>query len=229
MRLERKAMKKILLIEDEKNLARFIELELKHESYEVTVEYEGRKGLESALSEEWDIILLDLMLPGINGIEVCRRIRKTKQTPIIMLTARDGVMDKVMGLDSGADDYIPKPFAIEELLARMRSLLRRSGFVEDSKQITYNGLVLDSEARILTKDQQMIELTKREFDLLSILMHNIGRVMTRERLLELIWGYDSEVETNVVDVYIRYLRSKIDEPGEPSFIQTLRGLGYVIR
>ncbi|MGW9527685.1 response regulator transcription factor [Paenibacillus terrae] len=222
-------MKKILLIEDEKNLARFIELELKHESYEVTVEYEGRKGLESALSEEWDIILLDLMLPGINGIEVCRRIRKTKQTPIIMLTARDGVMDKVMGLDSGADDYIPKPFAIEELLARMRSLFRRSGFVEDSKQITYNGLVLDSEARILTKDQQIIELTKREFDLLSILMHNIGRVMTRERLLELIWGYDSEVETNVVDVYIRYLRSKIDEPGEPSFIQTLRGLGYVIR
>ncbi|ADM70055.1 Response regulator ArlR [Paenibacillus polymyxa E681] len=222
-------MKKILLIEDEKNLARFIELELKHESYEVTVEYEGRKGLESALSEEWDIILLDLMLPGINGIEVCRRIRKTKQTPIIMLTARDGVMDKVMGLDSGADDYIPKPFAIEELLARMRSLLRRSGFVEDSKQITYNGLVLDSEARILTKDQQIIELTKREFDLLSILMHNIGRVMTRERLLELIWGYDSEVETNVVDVYIRYLRSKIDEPGEASFIQTLRGLGYVIR
>jgi DNA-binding response OmpR family regulator len=222
-------MKKILLIEDEKNLARFIELELKHESYEVTVEYEGRKGLEAALSEEWDIILLDLMLPGINGIEVCRRIRKTKQTPIIMLTARDGVMDKVMGLDSGADDYIPKPFAIEELLARMRSLLRRSGFVEDSKQITYNGLVLDSEARILTKDQQIIELTKREFDLLSILMHNIGRVMTRERLLELIWGYDSEVETNVVDVYIRYLRSKIDEPGEPSFVQTLRGLGYVIR
>ncbi|MDP1512784.1 response regulator transcription factor [Paenibacillus sp. CMAA1739] len=222
-------MKKILLIEDEKNLARFIELELKHESYEVTVEYDGRKGLESALSEEWDVILLDLMLPGINGIEVCRRIRKTKQTPIIMLTARDGVMDKVMGLDSGADDYIPKPFAIEELLARMRSLLRRSGFVEDSRQITYNGLVLDSEARILTKDQQIIELTKREFDLLSILMHNIGRVMTRERLLELVWGYDSEVETNVVDVYIRYLRSKIDKPGEPSFIQTLRGLGYVIR
>ncbi|KJD45810.1 response regulator transcription factor [Paenibacillus terrae] len=222
-------MKKILLIEDEKNLARFIELELKHESYEVTVNYEGRKGLESALSEEWDIILLDLMLPGLNGIEVCRRIRKTKQTPIIMLTARDGVMDKVMGLDSGADDYIPKPFAIEELLARMRSLLRRSGSVEDTTQIIYNGLVLDSEARILTKDQQIIELTKREFDLLSILMQNIGRVMTRERLMELIWGYDSEVETNVVDVYIRYLRSKIDEPGEPSFIQTLRGLGYVIR
>ncbi|MFK4303013.1 DNA-binding response OmpR family regulator [Paenibacillus sp. RC254] len=222
-------MKKILLIEDEKNLARFIELELKHESYEVTVNYEGRKGLESALSKEWDIILLDLMLPGLNGIEVCRRIRKTKQTPIIMLTARDGVMDKVMGLDSGADDYIPKPFAIEELLARMRSLLRRSGSVEDTNQIIYNGLVLDSEARILTKDQQIIELTKREFDLLSILMQNIGRVMTRERLMELIWGYDSEVETNVVDVYIRYLRSKIDEPGEPSFIQTLRGLGYVIR
>ncbi|MET3211854.1 UNVERIFIED_CONTAM: DNA-binding response OmpR family regulator [Paenibacillus sp. PvR008] len=222
-------MKKILLIEDEKNLARFIELELKHESYEVTVNYEGRKGLESALSEEWDIILLDLMLPGLNGIEVCRRIRKTKQTPIIMLTARDGVMDKVMGLDSGADDYIPKPFAIEELLARMRSLLRRSGSVEDTNQIIYNGLVLDSEARVLTKGQQIIELTKREFDLLSILMQNIGRVMTRERLLELIWGYDSEVETNVVDVYIRYLRSKIDEPGEPSFIQTLRGLGYVIR
>jgi len=222
-------MRNILLIEDEKNLARFIELELQHEAYTVSVAYDGRHGLELALEKEWDLILLDLMLPGINGVEVCRRIRKMKQTPIIMITARDGVMDRVMGLDSGADDYIPKPFAIEELLARMRSLFRRSNTLSEHSLLIHQGLQLDLEARIFQKYGEVIELTKREFDLLLILMQNIGRVMTREILLDLVWGYDADVETNVVDVYISYLRSKIDTPGITSFVQTVRGLGYGIQ
>ncbi|UPK42766.1 response regulator transcription factor [Paenibacillus pabuli] len=222
-------MKNILLIEDEKNLARFIELELQHEAYTVSVAYDGRNGLELALDKEWDLILLDLMLPGINGVEVCRRIRNIKQTPIIMITARDGVMDRVMGLDSGADDYIPKPFAIEELLARMRSLFRRSDTVSEHSLLKHQGLQLDLEGRTFQKYGEVIELTRREFDLLVILMQNIGRVMTREMLLDLVWGYDAEVETNVVDVYISYLRSKIDAPGSPSFVQTIRGLGYGIQ
>lgn len=222
-------MRNILLIEDEKNLARFIELELQHEAYTVSVAYDGRHGLELALEKEWDLILLDLMLPGINGVEVCRRIRKMKQTPIIMITARDGVMDRVMGLDSGADDYIPKPFAIEELLARMRSLFRRSNTLSEHSLLIHQGLQLDLEARIFQKYGEVIELTKREFDLMLILMQNIGRVMTREILLDLVWGYDADVETNVVDVYISYLRSKIDTPGTTSFVQTVRGLGYGIQ
>lgn len=222
-------MKNILLIEDEKNLARFIELELQHETYTVSVAYDGRQGLELALEKDWDLILLDLMLPGINGVEVCRRIRNIKQTPIIMITARDGVIDRVMGLDSGADDYIPKPFAIEELLARMRSLFRRSNAESKQSLLVYQGLQLDLEARIFQKYGEVVELTKREFDLLVILMQNIGRVMTREVLLDLVWGYDADVETNVVDVYISYLRNKIDAPGSPSFVQTIRGLGYGIQ
>lgn len=222
-------MKNILLIEDEKNLARFIELELQHETYTVSVSYDGRQGLELALEKDWDLILLDLMLPGINGVEVCRRIRNIKQTPIIMITARDGVIDRVMGLDSGADDYIPKPFAIEELLARMRSLFRRSNAESKQPLLVYQGLQLDLEARIFQKYGEVVELTKREFDLLVILMQNIGRVMTREVLLDLVWGYDADVETNVVDVYISYLRNKIDAPGSPSFVQTIRGLGYGIQ
>jgi DNA-binding response OmpR family regulator len=222
-------MKNILLIEDEKNLARFIELELQHETYTVSVAYDGRQGLELALEKDWDLILLDLMLPGINGVEVCRRIRNIKQTPIIMITARDGVIDRVMGLDSGADDYIPKPFAIEELLARMRSLFRRSNAESKQPLLVYQGLQLDLEARIFQKYGEVVELTKREFDLLVILMQNIGRVMTREVLLDLVWGYDADVETNVVDVYISYLRNKIDDPGSPSFVQTIRGLGYGIQ
>ncbi|RAW09931.1 MULTISPECIES: response regulator transcription factor [Paenibacillus] len=222
-------MKNILLIEDEKNIARFIELELKHESYLVTVIHDGRKGLDQALEEEWDMIILDLMLPSINGMEVCRRIRREKDTPIVMLTARDGVMDKVMGLDSGADDYIAKPFAIEELLARMRSLFRRALSKEERPFLVFDDLELEPESRTVQKKGRQIDLTKREFDLLFILMKNMGRVMTREMLLEKVWGYDAEVETNVVDVYISYLRSKIDDIECPSIIQTIRGLGYKIQ
>ena len=227
-------MGKVLIIEDEKNLARFIELELQYEGFEVTSCYDGREGLDKALNEEWDVILLDLMLPGLSGMEVCRRVRAAKQTPIIMLTARDSVMDKVSGLDSGADDYLSKPFAIEELLARIRALIRRSLPKESSQQqesnkITYKDIVLDEEARTVHRAGELVELTKREFDLLYMLMTNVNRVLTRELLLDKIWGLGTYAETNVVDVYVRYLRNKIDKPKQESYIQTVRGTGYVMR
>ena len=198
---------RVLIIEDEKNLARFVDLELQHEGYETAICHDGRKGLETALNQEWDVILLDLMLPELNGLEVCRRIRPIKDTPIIIMTARDSVIDRVSGLDQGADDYIVKPFDIEELFARLRALFRR---------IDHN------------KDQ-VIDLTKREYELLLYLMENLNTVMSREVLLDKVWGYKTEVETNVVDVYIRYLRNKIDVPGKDSYIQTVRGTGYVMR
>ncbi|MEG0256397.1 MAG: response regulator transcription factor [Vagococcus sp.] len=225
---------RILIVEDEKNLARFVELELKHEGYETEVHYNGRTGLEAALSGDWDAILLDLMLPELNGLEVCRRIRQAKNTPIIMMTARDSVIDRVSGLDHGADDYIIKPFAIEELLARLRALLRRIDIEGDkniTKQttITYRDLTIEKENRVVRRADEIIELTKREYELLLILMENINVVLSRDVLLNKVWGYEIEVETNVVDVYIRYLRNKIDVPGEDSYIQTVRGTGYVMR
>ncbi|MDQ0243506.1 DNA-binding response OmpR family regulator [Bacillus fengqiuensis] len=224
-------MTKILLIEDEKNLARFIELELKYEGYEVSVSYDGRSGLELAVGEEWDLILLDIMLPQLNGIEVCRRIRAIKTTPIMMLTARDSVMDRVSGLDSGADDYLSKPFAIEELLARIRALLRRlPSFSSTPNQVLmFKDIRLEVEARVAKKGDELLNLTKREYDLLFTFMENANVVLTREVLLNKVWGYESEVETNVVDVYVRYLRNKIDTPGEESYIETVRGTGYVMR
>jgi DNA-binding response OmpR family regulator len=170
------------------------------------------------------------MLPEMNGTEVCRLIRMVKNTPIIMLTARDSLSDRVSGLDNGADDYLAKPFAIEELLARLRAILRRAEEQVDSKTVLMLGdLIVNIEARTVKKSEQIIELTKREFDLLVTFMRNVNRVLTREVLLEQVWGYDTEVETNVVDVYVRYLRNKIDHSGESSFIHTLRGTGYVMR
>ncbi|KRM07714.1 MAG: response regulator transcription factor [Liquorilactobacillus ghanensis] len=227
-------MSRILIIEDEKNLARFVELELQHEGYETAVHYNGRTGLEAALESDWDAILLDLMLPVLNGLEVCRRIRQVKSTPIIMMTARDSVIDRVSGLDHGADDYIVKPFAIEELLARLRALLRRIDIESEqnaSKQtkVTFRDLTIEKENRVVRRDDEVIELTKREYELLLALMENINVVLSRDVLLKKVWGYESEIETNVVDVYIRYLRNKIDRPGEESYIQTVRGTGYVMR
>jgi len=224
-------MKKILIIEDEENISEFLELELKHESFEVAVAFEGREGLNIALNQDFDLILLDLMLPGLNGVEICRRIRSVKDTPIIMLTARDSVMDRVMGLDNGADDYIPKPFAIEELLARMRVIFRR---IEKSSStinnfIKFKDIEVDTLARAVMKGTETIELTKKEFDLLLMFLQNINRVLSRESILDRIWGYDSIVETNVVDVYVRYLRSKLNSETGASYIETIRGVGYVMR
>ncbi|RKN84345.1 response regulator transcription factor [Paenibacillus ginsengarvi] len=224
-------MKTILLIEDERHLTRFIELELRHASFSVTTAYDGPSGLELALRGDWDVILLDLMLPGMSGLEVCQRIRSVKKTPIIILTARDSVMDRVSGLDSGADDYIPKPFAIEELLARIRVVFRRQEVsAEDNKAILlFQELSVNLDSREIRKGTKQIELTKREYDLLVAFLRNSGRVLTREALLDMVWGFEAAVDTNVVDVYVRYLRNKIDTPGEPSYIQTLRGTGYVMR
>jgi len=227
-------MAKILVIEEEENMAKFVQLELQHENYEVTVERDGRSGLEAALSEDWDLILLDLMLPELNGIEVCRRIRQEKNTPIIMMTARDSIIDRVSGLDHGADDYIVKPFAIEELLARIRALLRRIDLDIDvtrnnDQVLKYKNLVIDKTTQTLKRNGEVIDLTRREYDLLSALMENVGTVLSRDDLLERVWGTGSSTETNVVDVYIKYLRNKIDRAGAPSYISTVRGKGYVMR
>jgi DNA-binding response OmpR family regulator len=225
-------MPRLLIIEDEKNLARFIELELKYEGYETKVYSDGRSGLHAAVTENWDAILLDLMLPELNGMEVCRRIRQTNKTiPVIMITARDSVLDRVSGLDSGADDYLIKPFAIEELLARLRSLLRRVEALatHEITTITFRDLTVELESCVVKKGETVIGLTKREYDLLVIFMSNINIVLSREVLLNKVWGYNTGVETNVVDVYVRYLRNKLDEPNDGSYIHTVRGTGYVMR
>lgn len=228
-------MSKILIVEDEENLARFVELELQHEGYETEVQLDGRGGLDAALNQDFDVILLDLMLPELNGIEVARRVREVKNTPIVMMTARDSVIDRVSGLDHGADDYIVKPFAIEELLARVRALLRRINIEGGERStfhqttVTFKDLSIEKENRVVRRGDEIINLTKREYELLLILMENVNVVMAREVLLQRVWGYDAKVETNVVDVYIRYLRNKIDVDGEKSYIQTVRGTGYVMR
>ncbi|MBQ5333368.1 MAG: response regulator transcription factor [Oscillospiraceae bacterium] len=227
-------MPKILIVEDEHQLARFIQLELEHEDYETAVAGDGREGLELAESGKFDLVLLDIMLPGLNGLEVLRRLRKAENNvPVIMLTARDSVMDKVSGLDMGADDYITKPFAIEELLARIRVTLRQhrpSGEGKDKDEIiSFKELSMDTARHSVTCGGKPLELTVKEFGLLQALLENVSIVLTREQLLERVWGYDYFGETNVVDVYIRYLRSKLEEVSDTKYIQTVRGVGYVIK
>ncbi len=217
---------KVLIIEDESKLARFVELELKHEGYEVAVAEDGISGVENFFEEEPDIILLDLMLPQLNGIEVCRRIRKESDVPIIMLTAKDETMDKIVGLDSGADDYMTKPFAIEELLARIRVALRRRKSSNDKNILTIKELTIDLDRRTVHYNDTEIELTKREFELLVYLVKNKNIVISREQILNKVWGYDYIGETNVVDVYVRYLRTKIDDRFGVKLIHTIRGVGY---
>ncbi|MCD8574675.1 MAG: response regulator transcription factor [Erysipelotrichaceae bacterium] len=219
-------MKKVLLIEDEPQIARFVQLELQHEGYDVTLAYDGRVGLEVFKASSFDVVLLDIMLPSLNGIEVLRRIRFTSTVPIIMLTARDSVMDKVSGLDNGAYDYITKPFAIEELLARLRSVLRKHSV---PTLLSFKALTLDVDQHECFVQKEKIELTKKEFELLHLLLINKNKVLTREVLLEKIWGYEFDGTTNVVDVYIRYLRSKIEDPFNLKFIHTVRGIGYIIK
>lgn len=220
--------KKILIIEDEEKIARFIELELSHEGYEIDKTFNGREGLEMVEQNHFDLILLDIMLPELNGLEVLRRIRKFSEVPVIMLTARDAVMDKVSGLDMGADDYITKPFAIGELLARIRvALKRKSDTRKDKKEniLSAGKLTLDISSHEVYYDSQKIDLTNREFILLRTLLENKSIVLSRDTLLEKVWGYDYMGETNVVDVYVYYLRNKINE----KIIETVRGVGYVIK
>lgn len=219
---------KILIIEDEEKIARFVELELGYEGYTVSKAFDGRTGLELAETGKFDLVLLDVMLPQLSGMEVLRRIRRNSSVPVIMLTARDSVMDKVSGLDSGASDYITKPFAIEELLARIRTALRKNAVQED-EVLSACGLQLDAGRRTAAVGGTPVELTKREFDLLHYLMQNKGLVISRETLLEHVWGFDFTGETNAVDVYVRFLRGKIDEVFGIKLIQTVRGVGYVIK
>jgi len=223
-------MKHILVVEDEINLSRFIELELMHEGYEVTLSENGTDGLDKALGNDYDCILLDLMLPELNGLEVCRRIRKVKDVPIIIITAKGETYDKVVGLDYGADDYIVKPFEIEELLARIRVIMRRSQNMEEKQEVLeLHGISIDTSAYRVTIEENDIELTKTEYELLHLLVKNAGIVLQRETILDHVWGYESEVETNVVDVYIRYLRNKLKPFNKHKYIETVRGVGYVIR
>ncbi len=242
----------ILVVEDEEKLARFVELELVHEGYEVTKSGDGREALELATANTYDLILLDIMLPGLNGLEVLRRLGNSHPTPVILLTARDAVMDKVSGLDAGAVDYITKPFAIEELLARVRVALKlhpvksSGGGALEGESSSGNGenpagndvangiyrwkdLTLDEKKHRVTYGGQEITLTNREFEMLKVFLTNQDIVLTRDTLLEKVCGYDYVGETNVVDVYVRFLRTKIDEVFDVKMIETVRGVGYVIK
>ncbi|MDD6327450.1 MAG: response regulator transcription factor [Eubacteriales bacterium] len=224
-------MSKLLIVEDEEKIARFVELELVHEGNEVDKAFDGRTGLDKALTGDYDLILLDVMLPGLNGMEVLRRLRQEKETPVIMLTARDAVMDKVSGLDAGADDYITKPFAIEELLARIRVALKKRIHTSTkvSNKIFIKNVLLDEDRHEVSVNGELIDLTNREFMLLQTLMKNKNIVLDRETLLNTVCGYDYIGETNIIDVYIRYLRTKIDDRYNIKLIQTIRGVGYAIK
>lgn len=223
-------MEKILIVEDEAKLARFLELELSHEGYKIEKAFDGRTGLDLAENGGFDLILLDVMLPQLSGLELLRRLRRSSETPVIMLTARDSVMDKVTGLDMGANDYITKPFEIEELLARIRAALRKRAPRSNQEETLVSGMLrLDPARYSVSWGDTPVSLTNREFELLRALMVNRGIVLSRERLLEQVWGYEYFGETNVVDVYIRYLRQKIDDCFGVKFIHTVRGVGYVFR
>lgn len=232
-------VEKILIVEDDEKISRMIELELGHEGYETEKAFGGVEGLQLAENGNFDLVLLDIMLPGMSGIEVLRRLRKSNDVPVILLTARDETVDKVLGLDSGADDYVTKPFVIEELLARIRACIRKKVKTDtdvvvagDEQSLTFETekgkLSLDREAYEVHFEDELVELTRKEFDLLACLLENKGRVMSRESLLNQVWGYDYIGETNVVDVYVRFVRSKIDERFDVKTVTTVRGVGYKV-
>ncbi|MDZ5712965.1 response regulator transcription factor [Jeotgalibacillus haloalkalitolerans] len=221
--------KRVLIVEDEEKIARVLELELGFEGYETEKAFSGYDALEKYREDGWDLILLDVMLPEMTGIELLRRIRSgDADTPVILLTAKDSVEDKVSGLDLGANDYITKPFQIEELLARVRAVLRTKK-TDDPAVLKAGDLVLNEQTREVTRGAYEIDLTPREFDLLVYLLKNMRQVLNREQILNAVWGYDYYGDTNVVDVYIRYIRKKIDLEGHASLIHTVRGVGYVLK
>jgi len=226
------ATMKILLVEDEARLATAVRRVLDDEGYATDWAADGADGLTRAEASEYDVILLDVMLPSYDGYEIARRLRADGSTvPILMLTARDGIQDRVRGLDAGADDYLVKPFALAELLARVRALSRRARMAEvaESPRLSVADLELDMRSHDARRGQRRIELTAREFSLLETLMRHPGQVMTRAQLLDTVWSYDSIVESNVVDIYIHYLRNKIDKGFDHKLIRTVRGTGYSIR
>lgn len=217
-----------LIVEDEKRIAAFLERGLKEEGFAVDVVYDGNDALDWALAADYDVIVLDVLLPGRDGFSVCRDLRaRGLKVPMLMLTARDAVDDRVEGLDSGADDYLVKPFAFKELLARLRALLRRQG-ESRSTELSVGDLVLDTVAHNARRGSRRIELSPKEYSLLEYMMHNPGRALSRTQIGEHVWGIDFFSESNVVDVYIRYLRRKIDQEEAPKLIRTVRGVGYLI-
>ncbi|MFC4802850.1 response regulator transcription factor [Neobacillus sp. GCM10023253] len=219
----------ILVIEDEAQIARVLKMELEYEGYEVTVEHNGKAGLETALQIDVDLILLDVMLPELSGMEVLRRFRRENTvTPVILLTARNSTFDKVSGLDHGANDYVTKPFEIEELLARIRACLRDRPNGEKLKLIV-GDLIINKESREVKRDGKLITLTPKEYDFLVYLVMNKNKVVTRENIILNVWGYDYEGETNVIDVFIRHLRKKVDEGFSVPLITTVRGIGFTIK
>ena len=222
------AQPRILVVDDDSRIAAAVRRALVYEGYAVDVAGDGRAALDSAATLVPDVIVLDVMLPDIDGIEVCRRLRADGDVPILMLTARDGVTDRVRGLDSGADDYLVKPFAHEELLARVRALLRRRA-MPSGGALSYAGITLDGAAHEVTRDGRVIDLTALEFQLLEHFLRHPRHVLTRDQLLEAVWGFDAETTSNLVDVYVGYLRTKLESAGEPRLLQTVRGVGYVLR
>ena len=219
----------ILLVEDEVKLARFIELELSSEGYKISVANDGLSGLTIARETSPDLAILDWMLPGLSGVEICRRLRTTGNTmPVILLTARDEVSDRVTGLDAGADDYVVKPFSIEELLARVRAHLRRTQ-EQEQDILQFEDLRLNKRTREVFRGDRAIELTAKEFDLLEYLLSRPRQVFTRDQILEHVWGYDFVGDSNIIEVYVRYLRLKLEETGEKRLIHTIRGIGYAVR
>ncbi|WP_424765532.1 response regulator [Paenibacillus sp. sgz302251] len=221
---------KILVIEDEQKISRLLQLELTYEGYLVEIADNGEDGLDKAIQSEWDVIILDIMLPQMSGIEVLRRFRKTsRQTPVIMLTARNSIPDKVGGLDQGANDYITKPFAIEELMARIRACMRLRDEEPEEEVVQIEDLVIDTITREITRGGERIELTPKEYNLLLYLLENRNSVLEREQIINRVWGYDFLGDTNIVDVYIRYLRKKIDSNHSHKLIHTIRGVGYSLK
>lgn len=225
--------KTILIVEDERKIARFLQMELEHEGYETVLEQNGLLAYNQIIQGSYDLVLLDIMLPGMDGLEICKKVRMLSAVPIIMLTAKDEVNDKVQGLDIGADDYLTKPFAIQELLARMRAVFRKHVDISAPKNaqtvLRTGNLELYPERYEALVNGNAVNLTKREYDLLEFLLRNKNIVLGRERIIQEVWGYDYIGDTNVVDVYIRYLRSKIDDHFRHQYIHTVRGVGYVVK
>ena len=222
-------MEKILIVEDDSGISDFVKAELDHEGFETTVAADGRVALEVFESFNPDMILLDLMLPGLSGLEVLRRIRKTSAVPVIMVTARGETYDRVNGLDAGADDYLPKPFEIEELLARMRAVLRRSAKVAaEAKSFKIRDLELNCDSMKVTLKGEVIELSKTEYLMLKLLMEKKNQVLSRDQMIDDVWGEDHFIDVNTIDVYVGYLRSKIDQVAGETYIKTVRGTGYMM-
>lgn len=225
---------RVLIVEDERRIARFLQMELEHEGMSTAIEDNGRRAYERIMQENYDLILLDVMLPDMDGFTICRKVRELSQVPIIMLTAKDDIDDKVQGLDIGADDYITKPFATPELLARMRVVLRRQESQREVREaqeeiLSVKNLTMYPARHEVKVDAVPVELTKKEYDLLEYLLRNKRTVLTRDQILSNVWDYDYMGDTNVVDVYIRYLRQKLDDRFQEKYIHTMRGVGYVIK